>query len=64
MSLCHRVKDDNLTVFLALTLIHKTPQAEGICVRSPKSGSEKDNVYDCDYSDAFPEDLIFLLGSF
>ncbi len=40
------VEEDKVTVFLTVTLINKTPQADGVKVLHPKQGSDDDKVWD------------------
>ncbi len=42
------VKEDEVTIFLAMTLIQKTPQADGVRVMHPVEGSDCDRVWDPD----------------
>ncbi len=42
------VEEDEVTVFLSMTLIHKTPQAASIKVMLPEQGSDHDRVWACD----------------
>ncbi len=41
------IEDDEVTVFLAMTLIHKSPQADGVKVMCPE-GSDSDKVWEPD----------------
>ena len=40
------VEEDEVTIFLAVTLIQKTDQAAGIQVLHPEPGSQRDKVWD------------------
>ncbi len=40
------VEEDEETIFLAVTLIQKTPQADGVKVMHPVEGSDRDRVWD------------------
>ncbi len=40
------VQEDEVTIFLAVTLIQKTEQAAGIQVLHPEPGSQRDKVWD------------------
>ncbi len=42
------VEEDEVTVFLAMTLIQKTPQVDGVKVMPPVEGSDCDRVWDPD----------------
>ncbi len=42
------VEEDEVTIFLAVTLIQKTPQADGVKVMHPVEGSDQDRVWDPD----------------
>ncbi len=42
------VKVDEVTIFLAVTLIHKTPEAVCIKVKHPEQGSDHDRWWDPD----------------
>ncbi len=42
------VEEDEVTIFLAVTLIQKTPQADGVKVMHPVEGSDCDRVWDPD----------------
>ncbi len=40
------VEEDKVTIFLAMTLIQKTPQVDGVKVMHPEVGSDCDRVWD------------------
>ncbi len=40
------VEEDEVTVFLAVTLINKTPHANGVKVLHPNEGSVEDQIWD------------------
>ncbi len=42
------VEKDEVTIFLAVTLIQKTPQVEGVKVMHPVEGSDRDKAWDPD----------------
>ncbi len=42
------VEEDEVTIFLAMTLIQKTPQVDGVKVMHPVEGSDCDRVWDPD----------------
>ena len=42
------VEEDDMTIFLAITLIQKTPQVYGVKVMHPVEGSDRDRVWDPD----------------
>ncbi len=42
----HLVEEDEVTIFLAVTLIQKTDQAAGIQVLHPEPGCQRDKVWD------------------
>ncbi len=42
------VEEDEVTIFLAVTLIQKTPQIDGVKVMHPVVGSDQDRVWDPD----------------
>ncbi len=46
-----RVEEDEVTIFLAVTLIQETDQAAGIQVLHLEPGSQRDNVWDPDVPD-------------
>ncbi len=42
------VDKDEVTIFIAMTLIQKTPQIDGVKVMHPLEGSDCDRVWDPD----------------
>ncbi len=42
------VEEDEVTIFLAVTVIQKTPQVDGVKVMHPLEGSDHDRVWDLD----------------
>ncbi len=40
------IEENEVTIFLAVTLIQKTPQVNGVKVMHPKQGSDCDRVWD------------------
>ncbi len=54
------VEEDKVTIFLAMTLIQKTPQVDGVKVMHPEKGCDCGRVWDPDEDIEYMHVMLFM----